>query len=81
LDQTEPSSTLKDLSGKKYSFQKLTQFLLGNNVLYASASNTDVILLRNTFVPSIDLNNPIWSIHSLSPPLKLIFAGSIPFKN
>jgi hypothetical protein len=50
-------------------------------VVYDPASNTDVILLRNTFVPSTYLYTPIWSKESLSPPLKLTFAGSIPLKN
>jgi hypothetical protein len=50
-------------------------------VVYAPASNTDIILLRNTFVPSTYLYTPIWSKQSLSPLLKPIFAGSIPFKN
>jgi hypothetical protein len=34
MEQTEPISTLKQVSGKKYSFQKQTQFSKGNNVPY-----------------------------------------------
>jgi hypothetical protein len=37
LEQREPISTLKNLNSRKYSFQKLTQFSQGNNVLDAPA--------------------------------------------
>jgi hypothetical protein len=39
LEQTDPISTLKRLSCRKYSFQKLTQFSPGNNMLDVPASN------------------------------------------
>jgi hypothetical protein len=57
LEETEPISTLKNLSCRKYSFQKLTQFSLGNNVLDAPASNTISFLLRETDVSSTQLNS------------------------
>jgi hypothetical protein len=41
VEQRDRISTLINLSCRKYSFEKLTQFLHGNNVLDASASNTD----------------------------------------
>jgi hypothetical protein len=41
LCQRELISTLKNLSCRRYSFQKLTQFSQGNNVLDFPASNTD----------------------------------------
>jgi hypothetical protein len=44
LEQTEPISTLKYLSGSMYSTQKLTQFSQGYNVLDSPASNTDGFL-------------------------------------
>jgi hypothetical protein len=39
LEKTEPISTLKYLSSSKYSFQKLTPFSQGNNVLHVPAFN------------------------------------------
>jgi hypothetical protein len=37
---------------------KLTQFTQGNNVLEAAAYDTNGFLLRDTCVPSTQLNNP-----------------------
>jgi hypothetical protein len=37
---------------RKYSFEKVTQFSLGNNALDVPASNTDDFLSRDTCVPS-----------------------------
>jgi hypothetical protein len=53
FEQTEPISTLKHLSCKKFSLQKLTQYLQRNNVLDAPASNTDGFLLKDTCVSSL----------------------------
>jgi hypothetical protein len=52
-------STLKTEICWKYSFQKLTQFSQGNNVLDAAASNIDVILWRDTCVSLTQMNRPI----------------------
>jgi hypothetical protein len=41
LEQTEGITTLKHVSYRKYSFQKLTQSSQGNNLLHAHTSNTD----------------------------------------
>jgi hypothetical protein len=41
LEENEPFTILKILIGRKDSFQKLTQFSHGNNVLEAAASNID----------------------------------------
>jgi hypothetical protein len=41
LEQREPVSNLNNLSCRRYSFQKLTQFTQGNKVIDATASNTD----------------------------------------
>jgi hypothetical protein len=60
--------TLKHLSCMKCSFEKLTQFSQGNNVLDAPASYTNVSLSRDTGVSSTQLNRPIWNNVSLSPP-------------
>jgi hypothetical protein len=68
LEQTEPISTLKTLSYRKYSFQQLTQFSQGNNILDAPASNTDGFLWRDTCISSSPVNRPIWNKESLSPP-------------
>jgi hypothetical protein len=53
--------------GRKYSFQKL-KIAQGNNVLYTAASNIDGFLWGNTCVSSTQLNVPIYSKESLSPP-------------
>jgi hypothetical protein len=39
LEKNESFTILKTLIGRQYSFQKLTQFSQGNNVLHAAASN------------------------------------------
>jgi hypothetical protein len=46
LEQTEPISTLKNLSCRKYSFQEVTQFLQWNNVQDALTSNIDGFFLE-----------------------------------
>jgi hypothetical protein len=46
---------LKNLSCWKYSFQKLTQFAEGKNVLDAPVSNTDGFLSRGTCVSTSQL--------------------------
>jgi hypothetical protein len=66
---------------RKYSFQKVNEFSLGNNVLDAPVSNTDGFLSRDTCISSTYLNKPIWNKMSLSPPGKVSFADSILFKN
>jgi hypothetical protein len=43
-EQTDPNSTFENLSCRKDSFQKLTIFSQGNNVLYATTSNRDSFL-------------------------------------
>jgi hypothetical protein len=68
LQQIETFSNLKNLSSKKYSFQYLSQFSQGNNVLEVAASNIGVFLRRDTSVSSTLLNKPIWSKDTLSPP-------------
>jgi hypothetical protein len=55
LEQREPISTLKNTSGQKNSFQKLTQLSQGNNVLGASASNTYGFLSRDTVFLQLSL--------------------------
>jgi hypothetical protein len=54
---------------RKYSFQKLTEFSQGNQVLDAPASNTDNILPRDTCVSSTQMKRPIWTNISLAQPL------------
>jgi hypothetical protein len=56
-------STLKILLCMKYSFPKITQFSLGNNVLDAAASNIDCVLWRDTCVSSIQLRRNELSPH------------------
>jgi hypothetical protein len=48
LEQRDPNTILINLSCRKYSYQKLTQFSHENNVLGAPASNTGDYLLTDT---------------------------------
>jgi hypothetical protein len=61
LEQAYPSSTLKLLSCRKYSFQKLSQFAWGNNVHGSHASHTGFFFSRDTCVSSSYLKSPIWN--------------------
>jgi hypothetical protein len=67
-EQTEPNSTIKNVSCRKDSFEKLIKFLQGNNVVYTAASNRDGILWRDTYVSPTLLKRPIWNKEGLSPP-------------
>jgi hypothetical protein len=68
LEKNDPLSTLKTVNRRNFSFQKLTLFSQGNNVLDAAASNIDGFLWREREVSSTQLNRPIWSKESLCPP-------------
>jgi hypothetical protein len=68
LEQNDPLSTLKTVNRKNFSFQKLTLFSQGSNVLDAAASNIDGFLWREREVSSTPLNRTIWSKESLCPP-------------
>jgi hypothetical protein len=48
----QPIYTLKHISCRKFSFQKLTLFTQGNNLLDVPASNTVEFFLRDTCVSS-----------------------------
>jgi hypothetical protein len=52
LEETKPIFTLYPLRSTKYSFQNLTQFSQGINVLDAPTYNTDGFLYRDTSVSS-----------------------------
>jgi hypothetical protein len=56
------------MTSREYSFQKMTQFLQGNNVLNAAASNLDPFLWRDTCVSPTQLNSTFWNNMSLVPP-------------
>jgi hypothetical protein len=77
----EPFSNLKTLICRMYSYQKLTQFSQGNNVLNSDTSNRDVFLWISINVPSTQLNSPTWNKQSLTLPWKTEGTGSIPVKN
>jgi hypothetical protein len=49
-------------------------------VIHAPACNIYSFLRRDTYVPSTQLNKPIWSKPSPSTPQKTYFAVVIPFK-
>jgi hypothetical protein len=68
LEQNDPLSTWKTVKSRNFSFQKLTLFSQGNNVLDTAASNIDRFLWRESEVSSTQLNSPIWSKESLCPP-------------
>jgi hypothetical protein len=55
LEQNEPFSTLKMLIGIMSSFQKLTQFSQGSNVLDAEAYDIECFFWRDTCVSSTQL--------------------------
>jgi hypothetical protein len=55
-------SPLKTLTGRKYSFQKLTHFLWGNNVLYAEPSTIHGFHQGIHNDSSTQLNRPISKI-------------------
>jgi hypothetical protein len=68
FEQNAPLSTFKALICMKYTFQQLTQFSQGNNVLDAVASNIDGFPLRDTHVQSTQMSRPICNKLILSPP-------------
>jgi hypothetical protein len=80
VDQNEPFSTLKTLSCRKHSFQKLTQLSQRHNELDAAASNIGGFLWRDTRVSSSQLNRPIGNEESLSPCSKTHVVGCILLK-
>jgi hypothetical protein len=53
-----------------YSFQKLTPYSQGNNMLNACPSNIDGFLSRDTCVAAIYLNRPFWKKNVPFYPLK-----------
>jgi hypothetical protein len=55
------------VSGRKYSFEKETQFSEGINGVDAASSNIDGFVRRNTCVSSTQLNRPFWSNMSHNP--------------
>jgi hypothetical protein len=60
LELREPIYNLKHLSGRKYSFDKITQSSEGNNVLPDPVSNQDGFLSRDTCFPSTEVDRPVW---------------------
>jgi hypothetical protein len=80
LEHSKPISILKHLSCKKFSFQKLTQFSQGSNVLDALASNTDGFPLRDICVTSTWMNRPVlrkWTlIHLENSDLLEVFLSN-----
>jgi hypothetical protein len=80
LEQTQPVSTLKHLSFRKTSFQKLN-ILTWKHMQEGAVSNIDGFLWRDTCVSSTQQNRPIWRKGSLSPPGNNKVAGTLPFRN
>jgi hypothetical protein len=78
MKQNEHFSTLKSTICKKYSFQKLTEFSQGKDVLNTAASNIHLLFCRGTYVSATQLNRPIWRKYTPSPPRNPYVAGSIP---
>ena len=77
LEYILPFSALKILISKKYSFQKLTQFSKGNNVLDAGASKMQLFHWRDTCVTSTQLISNICTnrryLHLETPKLQEVF--------
>jgi hypothetical protein len=67
-EQTQPITTLETMVCRKYSFQRVSEFSQGNNLLEAAASNMDGFLWRDTFVSSSQLNRAICRNMSTNPP-------------
>jgi hypothetical protein len=67
LEESEPISTLIQVSCRRWSFQKLTQLSQGNNVLDSPASNTEGFL-QETHVILKQVNRTIWNKMGLSAP-------------
>jgi hypothetical protein len=59
MEQTHPVYTLKNLSSRKFAFQKFTQFSQGNNVTSDLSSMADGFLSGETGVHSIQVSRPI----------------------
>jgi hypothetical protein len=59
--KNENFSSLKCLTFRKYSFQKLPQLSQGVNVLNAVVSNIHGFVWRDPCVSSTQLNRPMWS--------------------
>jgi hypothetical protein len=59
-EKSEPLFTMKLLFCRKYSFQTLLQFSLGNNWIDAPVSRSHGFLLEDTCASSNQLNWPIW---------------------
>jgi hypothetical protein len=83
LEETEPKSTLKNLTCRKYLVQDVivNRFSQGNNMLDAAASNIDDFLWRDTCVSLIQHNRPIGSKQTIYSSWKLWFKGNIHCKN
>jgi hypothetical protein len=72
---------MKIMICQKYSFQKLTEFSQGDNVVDAVAAKIDGYLWGDTCVSSTQRNRPIWSKQSQFAPCNTEVAGSILFKS
>jgi hypothetical protein len=68
----------------KYTFQKLTQFSQGNNVIDIAASNIDGVLRRDTCVSSTQLNSLFGEsrayLHLETPKLQEVFLSKTKFE-
>ena len=81
LEQKVRFGALTIQDGRHYSFQSLTQFSQGINVLSAAASNTAIVLLRDTRIHSTQLNRPTGCTKKLWASWKSLVTESIPFEN
>jgi hypothetical protein len=70
LEINEPFSTLKILTCRKYSFQKLSKFSEVNNVIDSAASYTHGFLLRDMPDSSTQVYRTTWNKERLSVPWK-----------
>jgi hypothetical protein len=66
LEQNQHISTLKNVSGRKYYFQKLTQFSQGSKVIDSAASNIGGFLWTDTYVSPTQLNSLLQQPETIS---------------
>jgi hypothetical protein len=80
FEQNKSFPILTNMIGRKYSFQKLTQFLQEDNVLDTAASYVDYFLCQRTCVFLPQLKTPIFSIkaylHLETPELQKEFLSN-----
>jgi hypothetical protein len=71
MEQNMNFFSLKTMTERQYSFQKLTHFSQGDKLHFALPSNFDGFLSRVTCLSSSQLIAPIWNKMCISPPFEM----------